>query len=41
LTLYGKRCCWEFVSKDTGLFNWLKPYVKDKLQPWIKWEALT
>lgn len=40
LTLYGKRCCWEFVSEDTGLYNWLQPYV-EKLQPWIKWEALT
>jgi hypothetical protein len=39
LTLYGKRYCWEFVSKDTHLLNWLKPYL-DKLQPWIKWEAL-
>ena len=40
LTLYGKRYCWELVSKDTGLFNWLKPYMRDKLQPWIKWKAL-
>ena len=40
LTLYGKRCTWDLVSRNTGLFNLLKPYLKDKLQPWIKWEAL-
>ena len=40
LALYGKRYSWEFLSRDTALYNWLKPYVEEKLQPWIKWEAL-
>lgn len=40
LSLYGKRCSWDFVSRDTGLFHFLKPYVKDKLQSWVQWKAL-
>lgn len=40
LTLYGKRFCWEFISKDPRFYNWLQPYVEKKLQPWIKWKAL-
>lgn len=39
LTLYGKRGCWKFISRDAGLLNWLKPYLNE-IQPWIKWEAL-
>ena len=39
LTLYGKGYCREFVSKPTGLSNWLKPYL-EKLQPWVNLGAL-
>lgn len=39
LALYGKRYCWEFLRRDTGLFDWLKEYV-NMIQPWVKWRAL-
>jgi len=39
LTLYGKRFCWEWISKDAGFYHWLQEYVEE-LQPWIKWKAL-